>query len=264
MNYSRFFFTALCLLSHLIPMTGDSQVLYTETSDTSEFKYYPRRIENMSTFIDLDSNNAEFYIKRSLLYYKLKDYEKAIRDDNSLLRILGENQSAYCNRGMSHCFLGDSSSALSDLKRAIELNPEIAVNHLNIGFIYLYFEEFNQAIPHLNRTIELDSNYAKAYYYLGYAYLMLNNISTSKNNLLKAIQLAPIAADAYYNLGVLEYNEAEYEKAIFHLNYALIMNTRFENRKQLFVIRGKSYDKIGDKEKANSDVKKAETLRDEP
>lgn len=253
----------LLLLGLLLPLLSFGQLFYVDGEDTTEYKYYPKRIQELNRLIELDSTHPEWYFKRSILYYKLKNYEQSVSDNLRILDRFGDLESAHGNLGMSYCFLNDSTRALLHVRKAIELEPAKAVNYLNQGFVLLYFDDYLQAIPVLEKALELRKDYAKAYYYLGYAYMKLGNYVQAKMHYQQALNLISYYPEAFYNMGYLCFQEKKYAETISYLTTALELLPQLANREELFQMRGLSYQNTGNKEKGEADLKQADNLRKE-
>lgn len=251
-------FYLICLI--LLPFGASSQLFYLDSDDTLDFKYYPQRIDEMNRMIALDSNRLEYYVKRSILYYRLKNYTKSVEDNKRIIKKFGELESAYCNLGLSYCFLKDSANALTATRKAISLEPK-AVNYMNMGFILLHFDNYTSAIPNLKQALVLNEQYAKAYYYLGYAFMKSGNLTEATTNYLKATEFNPFYPEAIYNLGFIAKMENNYQDAVSYFS-TLLGYPRIETIKvQLLEQRGACYEQLGETSKAAADFQLASELR---
>jgi tetratricopeptide (TPR) repeat protein len=252
------FFYLICLI--LLPFGASCQLFYLDSDDTLDFKYYPQRIDEMNRMITLDSNRLEYYVKRSILYYRLKNFTKSVEDNKRIIKKFGELESAYCNMGLSYCFLKDSANALPAIRKAISLDPK-AVNYMNMGFIQLHFDNYACAIPPLKQALVLNDQYAKAYYYLGYAFMKSGNFAEAKTNYLKANELNTFYPEAMYNLGFIAKTENNFQEAISYFS-TLLGYPRIETIKvQVLEQRGNCYEQLGETSKAAADFELAGALK---
>lgn len=202
----------------------------------------------------------ENYYYRAELKYRLKQYAACISDYRLILKKFGERRDTYANLGMAYCFLNDSTQAILNLQKAISMTPAYARNHLNLGFVYLYFNHTTEAIPYLQKAIELDKNYAKAYYYLGYDYLITGKLDEAKKNFLKCLDLAIIHPESFYNLGLIASKEKNDTETIRYFTKALETRPSLATDARLFELRGKAYEHVGEKEKAQADLERAKKI----
>ena len=251
-------FIVICII---LPLNVFCQLFFIESEDTLDYKYYPQRINELNLLIALDSNQIEYYFKRSTMNFKLKNYQKCIEDNQLIIKKFGDHQSAYCNLGMTYCYINDSTNAVTSLKKAIFLAPGEAVNYLNLGFIQLYFNDYLGAIPNLKQALLLKNNYTKAYYYLGYASMKLGESAEARSYYLKAIELIPYYAEAIYNLGFLAFQEENYKEAIVYFTNALNFIHFKDHKVKLFEMRGKCYEKLGETANATADFQRASSLK---
>ena len=139
----------------------------------------------------------------SLIYFKLKLFEKAIKSS----------------------------------KKAIELKPDFVNAHNNLGIILQKIEKFEQAEFRFKKAIELNSDYAEAHYNLGTSSQRLGKLDKAEESYKKVIELKANFVEAHYNLGIISQRlgklieaEACYKKVIelkpnFEVTYNNLGNT---------------------------------------
>lgn len=139
--------------------------------------------------------------------------------------------------------MNDSSKANFLLKNAIDLYKK--------GY-------FRDAINCINISIELDSFNAEYYYNRG---IMLfehfNQLDSAISDMDKTIELDVTSWAAFHNRGYYNYLLEKYDKVMPDLNKAIELKSDFPNT---YMLRAILKDKLGDRNGACSDFKKAETL----
>ena len=93
-------------------------------------KRYPQALQDFSMSITLKPT-ATYYVARSGVYYRLKQFANAITDCDSALKLNPRNAVAYSNRGWLYYNLKQYHRALADLNQALSIDPSLvlAKNH---------------------------------------------------------------------------------------------------------------------------------------
>lgn len=198
---------------------------------------YDKAIRDFSTAIELNSENASFYYERARSYSSKDELILLLDDSNTAIRLNPELAQAYYQRGVGSYMLREKEKALKDWKKVVELatreietisNNECQYdNYLLRAIVYKATGNFSQAVMDYNAAIKLSPNFYQTYYYRGRLYFDNHDYWIAINNLTKAIELNPDFAESYQK-------------------------------------RAAAYDKVREKEKAESDRKKYQELSEKP
>lgn len=195
------------------------------------------------------------------------------------------------NQALFYLNAGDIKSAEPKLVSALKKDPNLvgAINAL--GIVYLNKRDFDNAIKQFRRVIQLNSKFYDAYNYLGVIFTEIGKYELAKENLLVAANAETYRTpeNAFANLAALELNNNKLEAALRYVekglernkNFAPLYNLKgiiFENRKEYkeaisnyekalsllteddptFLVNiGRTYAKMGDKQKALDTLEKA-------
>jgi suppressor of G2 allele of SKP1 len=80
-------------------------------------------LELYNSAIQLEGDNAEFYIKRSACHYKLKNFTDAISDANNAIKLNPILLQAYLRKGMAAFALEEFESAKASFEKGLEFDP---------------------------------------------------------------------------------------------------------------------------------------------
>ncbi len=123
------------------------------------------------------------------------------------------------------------SNYLNLLELSIKENPNDDRNMHYLGREYMYHKKWNKCIDTLIKHLNLPTALWKdercaSMRFIARSYKNLNRIEEAELWLKKAISEAPYLRDPWIELGLLEYENNNYESAIFYIEEALKINTR--------------------------------------
>ena len=123
------------------------------------------------------------------------------------------------------------SGYLPLLELSVKEDPNDDRNMHYLGREYMYYEKWNECIDTLIRHLNLPTALWKdercaSMRFIARSYKNLNRIEESRMWLKKAINEAPYLREPWIELGLLEYENNNYETAIFYIEEALKINTR--------------------------------------
>lgn len=177
---------------------------------------YDKAIIEFEKSIELDENHTESY------YYLGQCYmQKGIIEYN--------NKNIFKAYGLYRKANEIAEQVIPQYEQIIKNNPEDLNSHLKLGYIY----EVKSIIPFINEHDKALKYYLKA--------LALDFVSGSKNT----------GIYVYLNtrVGSIYFKEKDYPQAIEHLGKAISIFSYKDNVEAYYYL-GLSYDKIGEKEKA--------------
>jgi len=103
-------------------VSADSEIQLANSCFVDE--NYEEAIKHYNVAIELDSNNAEFFLKRSICYFKLKRFTDSLSDANSSIRIQPKNPKAYQRKGLAAFELEEFETAKSAFEQGQQFEPE--------------------------------------------------------------------------------------------------------------------------------------------
>lgn len=121
-------------------------------------------------------------------------------------------------------------------------------------------EQYEQAIQDYDKVIERDPNFDNAYNNRGNAYYYLGKYKRAIQDFDEAIECESDFAEAYGNRGAAHYYLKNYEQALADLNKSIELGLLGKDLGKVLYYRGRCYQKLGDKGKAQADFAKAKEL----
>ncbi len=176
-------------------------------------KEYGKALEDYDRAIKLKPDYAEAFNNRGNVYDEEGKNEAAIKDYTQAIELDGNFALAFSNRGTSHARRGDYTRAVEDLNRAIEINPDLASAYFNRANIYYLKKDYEKALADYNRSIELNPNSALAYTNRGVILGDRKNYMQAIEDFTRAVELNPQDAESYYNRALIFEKIGNKEKA---------------------------------------------------
>ena len=164
---------------------------------------YFARIDSLSQQIGQtrqEKSLCPLLLQRAVAYSVIQNYDAAIEDLDTYLQIDSTSVIAYWQRGVCQNRLSDfyasqgtdvmmrTARVLADLTRAIELGAN-AYLYYNRANVYVDRHDLQHAVEDYSRAIALDKNLAEAYYNRGLARLALKQDAEGISDLSKAGEL---------------------------------------------------------------------------
>lgn len=171
--------------------------------DEQETKKYFAAIDTLSGQIDRERDirrSAVLLFRRAIAYSVIQNFDAAIEDLSTYLQIDSTSSLAYWQRAACQSKLNafnasqgtdvrmKTANVLSDLTEAIRYN-ESAYLYYNRGNVYVERNDFQHAIEDYTRAIALDGHLAEAYYNRGLARIANKQQAEGIGDLSKAGEL---------------------------------------------------------------------------
>lgn len=228
-------------------------------------KKYQESAANFEKAIELNPEEAKFYLYRGKCFYKTEEIEKAVWDFNSAIKLNPDFAEAYLERGkiFADSQLDDEDReetfkrGLSDFAKAIELNSENA-DFYSVRGQALFSEltengdesENKLALKDFNKAISLNANLIDALVFRANIFHHFSEYEKAIADSSKAIKLSPRNADAFQIRAKTYKALHEYDLAIADLTNAIKLEPK---NPDLYFFRGLIYSRVGRLAEAKSD-----------
>jgi tetratricopeptide (TPR) repeat protein len=250
---------------------------------------------DMSTAVELDSNNIQYRTDYANLLVATLDLENAMQNYEFVLSVDSSNANAYVGIGRIYALIENPGMATGYLNKAYEIDPHLSEAYFLEGLIYRsdYYatgreDSWNRALTSFQTAVEQNPKYYAAYIEMGVMNdERQNDIALDYYN--SALAIAPNSTEAWYNKAMFfqmrekleeakicyrtiidldsNYTQAYYNqgyiKLVFEKDYdsSIIFFERSLEVDSLYYFAynniGLSYEKLGDNEKAKLNYRKA-------
>lgn len=148
------------------------------------------------------------------------------------------------------------SQCVSYFTHAIKLNPLMSIAYNNLGLCYFYSNEDEKAILAYKKAILLNAakKHSSAWPYLNLAIAqeLLNRPQAAEINLQKSIHIDPEIPQAYFELGNIFEHQNKLQQSIAFYRHAAQLSPEYA---QPHFSLARVYERLGDRAKANAEVK---------
>ena len=176
-------------------------------------------ITTYSEIIGLDPGNTDAYLNRGSAYIQARQFELGLADYSHIIQIKPTVIEAWYNRGTAFVAARQFDAGIADLTEVIRQKPDYERAYCNRGMAYSEKSEYEKALQDLNTGIEKGS--------------------------------VPLC---YFVRGELYFRKADYARAVEDFTEGLRLKPEYP---QALVQRGRSYEQLGQREKALADFEAA-------
>lgn len=207
--------------------------------------------------LELDPKSKEANAKMGELQYYLKDYQNAFKYLDEALRIDPYYAKVYFIKGLCFKENDDLDLAISSFRTCVEQDPEYFHAYMQLGDIYAQKND-PLAIQYYTNAINVNGSQVEAYYGLAYYFQEHNEPEEAIKVYNDLLKIDPRNAPAKHNIGYIYlFKLNDPGKSINWFTDATLDDQQMVNA---WYHRGYAYEKLGKKELAIKDYKKALTL----
>ncbi len=201
--------------------------------------------------VQLDPEFPDAQNALGLMYFGLKEYEKAERHFKTAIKLNPDLPDYYNNLGRTFTEMGRYKEAIDNFKKALSFlvyaTPHFA--HANLGWAYYKNGQIKEAFSELTTAIQISPNFCLAYRTLGIIYSETNQPLDALKNFNKYKEYCNNDAEPYFLIADIKYKNrlAQDEEVIQDYLASLEKNPNFCPSLKAI---GSLYNKQGKKELA--------------
>ena len=190
-------------------------------------KNYPQALEDITVAEKMAPRDPEVYTIKGLIYFNLREYDRAERAYKKALKLDREfsqarynlcglyltlkrwddaieqcskaaddflyrsRDRAFTNLGVAYYRKGDYERAEEAFRQALEINPSLVYAHNELGKLLLKTQRTAEAIASFRLAVEGLDTYDEAHYNLGVAYLRQGDRDKACEQFRRVVELAP-------------------------------------------------------------------------
>ena len=174
--------------------------------------------------------------------YENDDYDNALEDLSRAIDFETDDAEVYYLRGLVYVSKEENENAFKDFDKAIELKFDSAELYYNRGYLYQQQGLYSDAINDYDTAIHKKEDYGEAYYRHGQSRYHLDQVEEALEDFAEAISLRPDYFDAYFQRGLVLKELQEYPSALDDFNKAIELNPNeiagfYERSETLFYLQ---------------------------
>ncbi len=155
------------------------------------------------------------------------------------------------------CGQTNDECLIAEATKLIQLNPENPINYYNRGISYRNLGENELAILDYTKAIEIKPDFYRGYFNRSIINYELGKIDEAIEDIIKVLEINPDIANAHFFYGYINFANEKYEKALEEFDRAIELNPKY---KKAYQYRAKTFVKLGEKEKAQTDLEILEQI----
>jgi tetratricopeptide (TPR) repeat protein len=162
--------------------------------------------------------------------------------------------------GQIDCSKANYDCQISESSNALKRNSKDPIAYYNRAVGYRLKGENEKALEDYTRAIELKPDFYQAYYNRSVIYYDLEQVKEATEDILKVLEINPKVYFAHYFFGLICYDHKDFEQALKSFNKAIELKPDY---KKAYMYRAKVFDKLGEYEKAQSDLAELKKLENQ-
>lgn len=215
-----------------------------------------RALSDANVYISANANEAGGYILRGKAYSALGKTQDALNDMNKAIAIDPSGQN-YCERGRVFHESGQYDKAIGDYDKVLTLMPEDGNTYYNRALSNKAREQYKAAIVDFDKSLVLIPNDFWALLERGRSKVFVPDYRGALEDLSKSIDIDPDYCVARYERAEINLKLKLPEAALQDLNTAISKGKAIP---QWYALRALAQARLGDFNKAASDVQSADSL----
>ncbi len=192
-------------------------------------------INDLSTILESEPNNATALAWRASAYFGLKGYEAALADSTMAISISPNFGWPYYLRGLVKYWRvkKDFAGALADFTKVIALDRKLAGEAYRYrADIHNQFDmDYTAAVADATEAIRLNPTDGNAYAQRGWANAQLKNFEKARDDYRQSIKLNFATSGVYTTLGFIESKLEDYDQAAIDTRKALELDAANQEAK---------------------------------
>lgn len=241
-----------------MPKGAKAQAYYFRGAAHGALGHIEEAIASMSLALQLDTNYADAYLQRGLLYNNGNESTMnpiaAATDLEVATRLLPNNLEAWMGKGIALFNSKRPKEAIKAFDKVLDMSKnEVEAIKLR-GIAYRQLGKFDLALKDLNSLVRVQSTNSEAYFERGVLYALMDNYEYAIRDYTQAIVYDQSNYNAHFNRGIAYSNIDNHQAAIADFS-KVIQNDptdkeAYFNRALELIFSGKEEDGCYDMKKA--------------
>lgn len=219
-----------------IVVSGQSAKRFFKTGmDFVKTENFADAIDQFTRAIDLDPQNATYYIERAKAYENTDDKESSAKDyDRAITFTKAKKQGElYYNSGRLYYETGNYEKSREQLEKATSLSKRHLQSFQEFAKVLIELEQFEEADKAISAASKLDKKSAENFYYHGLVYNGLQDYGKAEDSFTKALAARRDYLEALIAMVRTKISLSKLADAESYIRHALAIDPR--NRTALYL-----------------------------
>ena len=200
----------------------DHLVLNIVGSAYKALKDYVLSLNFYNDSIDVVSNFWPSLLNRGLVYFEIRNFQKAYIDFKRAYELNSENHLICHSMGSVLVELNQLEDSYEFYQKALSIDQTFEPSYIKLANVEMELFKYNDALKTLNNLIDINENNAIAYFNRGNVQEKLGKNSEAIDSFLKSINLDPTLYQSYLNAGTLiRKNKKDFNLAVKYFEQAI-------------------------------------------
>lgn len=232
-------------------------------SQAVQNKNYEQALDIVNRQIEADSDNADLYARRGLIYLMMGSSDEALADSDKAISLSPEKPSLYLNRGSVYEQRQDYKLAVKDYTQALTLAKPgefyQVLGYFNRARAYTKTESYDQALEDIRQGEKLMPYFPKNYFLESLIYQKQGKKQLAKRRMDIGTMYELMYQGHYFLAGVMAEQSDLNEMALNLLHKAVEQEP---GNRDVYSVRGLVYAKLSQPEKGIADLTKALSIKE--
>ena len=232
-------------------------------SQAVQNKNYEQALDIVNRQIEADSDNADLYARRGLIYLMMGSSDEALADSDKAISLSPEKPSLYLNRGSVYEQRQDYKLAVKDYTQALTLAKPgefyQVLGYFNRARAYTKTESYDQALEDIRQGEKLMPYFPKNYFLESLIYQKQGKKQLAKQRMDIGTMYELMYQGHYFLAGVMAEQSDLNEMALNLLHKAVEQEP---GNRDVYSVRGLVYAKLSQPEKGIADLTKALSIKE--
>ncbi len=224
---------------------------------------YKEALQDLKAAEKIDPTNCEVHGDEANIYAMQKQYDNAIEAASASIKYRrgNQNKNMFHLRSMMYSAKRQYPKAIEDMTAFINAAPDKYRAYAWRGTAYEQNHEMDKAIADYRTAFKKSGNY-EFRFYIARALQKMGRMNDAVAEMTAVVKQNPQEDEAWNRRAALYFDMAKYKEAI--QDYTRALETSFGSNETIYRARARAYEKLGQKDLAQKDLKKAAELQKKP
>jgi len=224
---------------------------------------YKEAIDDLKRAEKVNPTCAAIYKSQTEIYAVEKQYAKAIVSATAAIKYGADrpDRNIFHARSMMYSALGQYKNAIEDMNQYLKIEPGKHRGYMWRGTAYEQDRQYEKAIADYTTAMKKSNSYEYRFH-ISRVLQKQGKMNEAIAQMSEVIKQNPQEDEGWNKRGNLYFSAGKYKEAVNDFTHAL--ETNFGSEETIYRARARAYEKLGQHDLAQKDLKKADEFRKKP